>query len=386
MKMRNLSYLAILLYCFLPANIEAQVTIGSGLTPKEGAILDIKEFDSTVTDYTTATRGLMLPRVELTDMTNLYPMFSEDEDYINNNQGKKDTEDAIHTGLTVYNIGKDYCFDLYPGVYIWDGQQWVLLGKGTFPAEVDILVDDRDPNNIEKYQIGKFEDAGWWMLENLRATKWPNNNTEGADVEDLILAKPVMVDTDPVARPTYYYPKGDPADLAANPHHGYMYSLHAALRITQDNLADNTFELSGRQGICPDGWRVPTWDDWKKLAFSKEKNNQDFDGEIYINPCKYAHSNININTGVNMISMEDSPKGKSRIKEHGGFNANLLGRMTSAAGLVESGTLAYFWIGHRDTKLANPFAGALAEYLDFAAYYQPMASRTQISVRCVRND
>ncbi|MBK5721985.1 hypothetical protein JGH11_13990 [Dysgonomonas sp. Marseille-P4677] len=386
MKRQNCFIILLVLYCLPFTGIYAQVTIGSGLAPNKGSILDLKEYKSVDSNKTTATKGLMLPRVELTDFTNLYPMFLEDNDYKENNAGKKDSEDALHTGLTVYNISKDYCKEVYPGVYVWNGQEWILVGEYPFPAEVDMLVDDRDPANVQKYRIGKFGDAGWWMLENLRATTWPKNSTEGVDVGDLVLEKPVTVSIDPVYKPTYYYPKEDPADLAANPHHGYMYSLHAALRITHANFLDNTFELSGRQGICPDGWRLPTWDDWRKLAFSKEKNSTIVDGEVYLNPCKYAHSDINVNTGVNMISMEDSPKGKSRIPDHGGFNGNLLGRITSDRGSIEVGSLAYFWLGHRDTTLGNPFTGALAEYLNFAAYYQPMASRTQISVRCVRND
>lgn len=382
--MKHLFSLLIIIL-FFPILVKAQVTIGSSIAPNKGALLDLKEYN--LPNSVTASKGLALPRVELTSMTDLYPMFKEDSDYIANKDGKKETEDAMHTGLTVYNIHTDYCNEIYPGIYTWYGTEWTPLQVGTFKGEVDILVDDRDPNRIEEYKIGKFGKAGWWMLENLRATTWPKNSTEGTDVGALVLEMPVHASIEPENwKPTYYYPKGDAADLAANPHHGYMYNMYAALRITEENFLDKSFELTGRQGICPDGWRLPTFDDWSKLALSIEKNGTAEDGEIYLNPCKYAHSDINVNTGFNMMSMEDSPNGKSRTTEQGGFNANLLGRITSAAGVTQVGTYAYFWLGFRHETLAGGFTGALFHTLNAAAYYQPMERRTQVSVRCVKND
>lgn len=374
----------IVLALFFPTIIKAQVSIGMIEEPNEGALLDLKEYDSS--NSVTATKGLALPRVALSSINNLYPMFEDDTDYTTNKDNKKDTEDLLHIGLTVYNVETDFCNEMYPGIYVWYGTEWVPLESDSFSGEVGILIDDRDPNQIEKYRIGKFGDAGWWMLENLRATIWAPNSTEGTGVADPVLEMPVSTAVDPEAKPTYNYPKGSSDDLAANPHHGYMYNMYAALRITEENYLDNSFELTGRQGICPDGWRIPSFSDWEKLAFSIEKNGSAENGEVYKNPCKYAHSNINVNTGYNMISMEDSSKGKSRIPKQGGFNGNLLGRITAAKGSIEVGKRAHFWLGFRHPTLAGGFTGLLLDDYVQAAYWQPMERRTQASVRCVKND
>lgn len=394
--MKNLIYLmafVISTSLVIVEDVTGQVTVGSGIEPNKGAVLDLKEYVSE-SDITTSTKGLMLPRVKLTDLNNLYPMFLGDSDYQNNIGGKKDSEDALHTGLTVYATLTDYCNESFPGIYTWDGKKWQSLNKSEFKGEVDILVDDRDPDKIERYRIGKFGKAGWWMLENLRATKWPNNPNEGANVADLICELPVTIDIEPVpvAKPRYYYPKGDSADFIANPHHGYVYDLMAALRITETEADDMTFPLAGRQGICPNGWRIPTSEDWALLALSIQVNAAEEDGEIYLNPCKYAHSDINHNVGFNMISMEEPGNGKSRTMEEGGFNAKLVGRIIPSSTLGvpnfrEVGSRAYFWLGLRNVNGYGDFDVATLDKDIYAgALYKHMTSRSQLSVRCVKNE
>ncbi|MBD8388168.1 FISUMP domain-containing protein [Dysgonomonas sp. BGC7] len=99
----------------------AQVTIGSGIEPEKGALLDLKEQQKS--DGTeNATKGLMLPRVNLSDLNKLFPMFTGAYDA---------AEDPKHTGLTVYNLNK--CFDTGAGkggqgVYVWSGTQWDYIG------------------------------------------------------------------------------------------------------------------------------------------------------------------------------------------------------------------------------------------------------------------
>ncbi|MDR0428080.1 MAG: hypothetical protein LBH12_05705, partial [Dysgonamonadaceae bacterium] len=53
----------------------AQVTIGASIEPNKGAFLDLKQRDPD-TNNTTSDKGLLLPRVQLTDLTKLYPMFT----------------------------------------------------------------------------------------------------------------------------------------------------------------------------------------------------------------------------------------------------------------------------------------------------------------------
>lgn len=110
--------------------LHAQVTIGSATKPLSGTLLDLKEDDASMPTGTTAKRGLSLPRVELTDNENLYPMFETspgngvpDDNY--NTVAKKQAEDAAHIGLTVYHPTQ--CMMAGPGIYVWDGTRWKAL-------------------------------------------------------------------------------------------------------------------------------------------------------------------------------------------------------------------------------------------------------------------
>lgn len=119
--------LAALLLC---PELDAQVTIGSGLPPLPGVLLDLKESNATGAN---SVRGLNMPRVMLTDMQGLFPMFDRGtSDAVNykDNEGKtisRASADNEHTGLTVYNLSQEAPF--CPGLYVWDGTKWVRLGQ-----------------------------------------------------------------------------------------------------------------------------------------------------------------------------------------------------------------------------------------------------------------
>lgn len=110
-------------FCF---SLDAQVTIGSSLPPNRLSLLDMKENEPDASNVNSS-RGLGLPRVKLTDKQNLFPMFSGDTEYGSNTNGKKDTEDAAHTGLVVYNLNK--CDNFGLGAYVWTGKGWEPLAK-----------------------------------------------------------------------------------------------------------------------------------------------------------------------------------------------------------------------------------------------------------------
>lgn len=99
----------------------SQVTIGSGEAPEMGALLQLKDGTTkTGAPLVNASKGLGMPRVKLTDLNNLYPMFEGTEsDYA--------TQKTAHTGLIVYNNNK--CVDGGTGLYVWDGALWQQLGK-----------------------------------------------------------------------------------------------------------------------------------------------------------------------------------------------------------------------------------------------------------------
>ena len=94
-----------------------------------------------------------------------------------------------------------------------------------------------------KYRIVKMKDGRTWMAENLRYV--PDGKKPSSDPADGNgVWNPVGDDGEPTA------------DAAAIAEKGYLYDYPTALKaeVTKDNF--KTFE--GAQGICPDGWHIPT--------------------------------------------------------------------------------------------------------------------------------
>jgi hypothetical protein len=112
------------IFCLLLTGYSgAQVTIGANLDPNEGSLLDLKTSDESVN----STKGMMLPRVRLTDLTKLYPMLEKTpgsgepvEEY--NEAAEIAAMHAAHIGLTVYNVGKSW---EPSGIFVWTGAKWI---------------------------------------------------------------------------------------------------------------------------------------------------------------------------------------------------------------------------------------------------------------------
>ncbi|NDV70429.1 FISUMP domain-containing protein [Dysgonomonas sp. 25] len=107
--------------------LQAQVTIGSGEKPVAGALLDLKQNANGQ-----SSKGLSMPRVELTDINKLFPMFETvpgsgvaNSDY--NTSAKKTAQDQRHIGLLVFHNNK--CTHKGRGLYVWDGEEWQPLHK-----------------------------------------------------------------------------------------------------------------------------------------------------------------------------------------------------------------------------------------------------------------
>jgi hypothetical protein len=162
--------------CWAAIQLQAQVTIGADIKPLGGALLDLKEKNpaNPAMDNTTATKGLLLPRVSLTDTNYLYPMLSS---------GYNSAENTKHTGLVVYHVGS---VGSCPGTYTWTGSQWIKLGNpcitgtiggrcGTGSVTLSATSDNGDP--IRWYNAGgalqlttSDSGAGWTTPTDISST------------------------------------------------------------------------------------------------------------------------------------------------------------------------------------------------------------------------
>ncbi|MFV0420068.1 MAG: hypothetical protein ACK5KT_15225 [Dysgonomonas sp.] len=103
-------------YLFVCTQANAQVTIGKGLPPKSGSLLDLKENDNLNQN---STKGFLLPRVALEDVVKMGPCVQSDLAQLADKQA--------HVGLTVYNVTDSIEVGLCPGVYVWTSEQWVRI-------------------------------------------------------------------------------------------------------------------------------------------------------------------------------------------------------------------------------------------------------------------
>ncbi len=101
-----------------------QVTIGSPLKPRAGALLELKENDNLQAN---STKGLNLPRVSLENASMLKPMLTDSE------SADVDMRKS-HIGLMVFNVNENNGF--CKGPYVWSGEVWLSL-KNCLELTVD---------------------------------------------------------------------------------------------------------------------------------------------------------------------------------------------------------------------------------------------------------
>lgn len=135
----------IVFFLLLTTCLFAQVTIGSGIEPNKGHLLELKQ-NNNLEENSEA--GLLLPRVNLEKRNELYPMFSSGDPLYT------DEEKIKHTGLIVFNLTTDTAEDLCPGPYMWDGSTWKRLWEWCYSFE--FLCDSIGANNYIEHEGKEF--------------------------------------------------------------------------------------------------------------------------------------------------------------------------------------------------------------------------------------
>lgn len=158
---KSFLYLFIItLISFSYGKVNAQVTIGSGEVPNKGALLELKEHNAVnpLVNNSTADKGMLYPRVNLTDNNNLFPMFEDDGSggyKIGSTSYSKSEEDKKHIGLIVYNVNASSVF--HQGLHIWDGKEWRKIDNSpVIQPEISSLMcksKTMSPNEYKKDQF-----------------------------------------------------------------------------------------------------------------------------------------------------------------------------------------------------------------------------------------
>lgn len=365
----------------------AQITIGSEVIPEKGAILDLKQEDKP-DGSVNSTKGLGLPRVILKTLT-LSEGKTSLASTIDEATGDWDPED--HIGLVIYNVQPKGEVELCPvdpifdeliaeGPYVWDGNEWQYLGMtqstSVGPDVVEYVEDNRDGDRYPYSAFGDPSDpdnfAGYWMLENARFidhtmlnfTKEGGHGGAEPDIKDRYYLYP----NDYWGNSTGAKPE------TWRPNQGLLYTYSAATLGGQDAIwqkegIGSQGQEAGPiettpiiQGVCPEGWHVPTDREWNMLAkvifnnpekyssyapsFGLDPNSVQWDSDLEVGEPNdptfqgVADGENKIGLGIAMLSPcsplvinngqidRDTSVGKSKSSLAGGFNVLLVGGIT----------------------------------------------------------
>ena len=114
----------ITLFCSM---MQAQVTIGSLFDPQKGALLDLKEKEPANPSDSNSDKGVLFPKVALTDAKSLTPLLS----------GQPTVTDLVKMrGMIVYNVNEN-ANGIDVGLSVWNGEEWMsVVGGGANKAAV----------------------------------------------------------------------------------------------------------------------------------------------------------------------------------------------------------------------------------------------------------
>ena len=211
-------------------------------------------------------------------------------------------------------------------------------------------VTDVDGNVYNTVKLGNQ----CWMAENLRTTHY----ADGQEIPyGLTLTTPVMA--------CRYAPDGD---LSLVSQYGYLYNWVAAMKGANTATANP----SGVQGVCPDGWHMPSPAEWTQLttylgSYPVYQSNNS--SSSYIAKALAANEDWQL-SGTAFVVGNDLSK-----NNRAGFNVYPAGSV-SFPSYHEINQEAFFW----STSLSGNIR---ISYNSQSIHAQSLSASTGISVRCV---
>ena len=224
------------------------------------------------------------------------------------------------------------------------------------PCPYHETVTDVDNNVYNTVQIGDQ----CWMKENLKTTHF----ADGSDI----------MSSGTIIQSSYTYPDGVSSNVYT---YGYLYNWYAVMH----GASATASNPSGIQGVCPDGWHVPSNAEWVQLSdYVRTKENWLCDNNTAnITKALASDNHWNIVTGTYANSC--SPGYSQEGNNISGFSALPAGfRYSNAIGFTGFGDGAYFWSTTSGDNGIDYYC-IYHSFSDVEYFSQP--STYWLSVRCV---
>lgn len=229
---------------------------------------------------------------------------------------------------------------------VFDGIIWKRMDRVSvdyFFAPCDgIVYTDIDGNSFVGIEIG----GQCWMSENLKVTHYPNG--------------------DPIPNVT----ENDAWSSLSTSSDAYCYYNN------DESLGYGAlYNYAAAQGACPDGWTLPTDEQWKILEGNVDTQYSVGDEEWDKNGWRGfdAGKHLKLMTGWNSFSNSDNSSGFSAIS--GGF------RHSSDGHFMDVGLLSYWWTA---TAWSASARIRILRYNYADVYRVTYANGAGYSVRCIR--
>ena len=223
----------------------------------------------------------------------------------------------------------------------------------TLDTACNSTLTDYDGNVYHMVRLG----TQCWMKENLRTTHYPN----GEEI-------PVFVDNDMSGTP-YRYANGD-VNI-----YGYNYNWHAA---AYNVPATETTTI---QGVCPNGWHLPSLAEWTTLRNYVESQSNYHCGD---NTSYIAKALASATTDWRSSSTACAPGNEVSTNDMTGFSALPAGVSSSTYPI---GYCTLFWTSNNSTSDKVSCFPILHMWPDISTtgVFNSMFKAYALSVRCVRN-
>lgn len=282
---------------------------------------------------------------------------------INDNHTEDSTGSGIYTSqITGLMLNTTYYVRAYAtnGVGTAYGNE-VCFTSADFNCGTSSITDI-DNNVYQTVQIGNQ----CWMKENLRTTRY-------ADGTSISLGSSTSTST-----PYRYYPNCDSNNVSI---YGYLYNWYAIMY----NSPSSTNNPSGVQGICPNGWHVPSNAEWTQLTDYVSSQTQ-FLCNLPTNISKALASN----TGWANSSQTCAVGNDQSSNNATGFTAFPAGYYCST-GCQSFSRYASFWTStETGSEVSFPLSGGVYNpYMNYNDGYvwnnTPDVKSSGNSIRCVKD-
>ncbi|MBR4488830.1 MAG: fibrobacter succinogenes major paralogous domain-containing protein [Bacteroidales bacterium] len=222
------------------------------------------------------------------------------------------------------------------------------------PCPNTATLTDIDGNTYNTVQIGQQ----CWMKENLRTTKYADNTTisQGSSTS--------------TTTAYWYYPNNSSSNMST---YGLLYNWKAVMRDATSSSANP----SGVQGICPNGWHVPSDAEWTQLTDYVSSQIQYVCGSDNTYIAKSLASTTGWNSSTSTCAVGNTPSNNNAT----GFGAFPAGYYAGSYGSF--GTYAYFWSATEGSSGYAYYRSLLNYYAYVSRYYY--GKNHGFSVRCVRD-